>query len=261
MKHLDLPEILAYVAEQVSEEAGFEVETHLAVCPECARKVRAHFYIRDHFDELWSKWTAREHAASLARVESAVAGRPAVLKVPVPGAQRHLLIWLAPSQRRFRKRLAALFGSIPQRIEAAMKVVIDAGRKKVGILEEGLEDYVRKGRPYGFLPVSPFGQPAVLGDAGEFEGPALSVKADGYPPIEITANAEDRTVSVLVTVKEAEVREGEWPLAVLVPAAGGEARVAELKPVKESLSRGRVSLLAEFDEIEGEHLLFVEAGT
>ena len=88
---------------------------------------------------------------------------------------------------------------------------------------------------------------------------STTVVSAGLPRIEVTVNAEDRNLTVLVTVAETEVREGGWPLLVLAPEEGGEIQVEKLEREEGTSAHGRVILSAEFDDVEGEYFLFLEA--
>ena len=62
MSHANLTDILAYVAGKLSEEDSFSLETHVARCFECAKRVRAHYIIRGRFDELWDSLSVKRIA-------------------------------------------------------------------------------------------------------------------------------------------------------------------------------------------------------
>ena len=251
MRHLEFSEILAYVADKMSEEASLAVDTHLAACDDCARRVRAHFKISEQFDELWNKWTAREHAASLGKD---------TFPLRLPATDKPVLVRLSRLRKEFRGRVSAFLRSLPQRVEAALKVVVDAGRKQAGIVQQGLEVYRTAESTLRFLPISPIiGQTAVLGEEPEADQVSVTVQAQEPAQIEVTVDAEDQTVTVHLTVDERRMKEDAWPLVILVPERGGEVRLAEFVPQGDADSEGSRALLAKFENIQGEHILFFES--
>lgn len=65
MNHISTKDLLSYVAGKLTDEECFDVETHLGGCADCAKRARAHYYIRENVDELIDNWSAAQHAREL----------------------------------------------------------------------------------------------------------------------------------------------------------------------------------------------------
>lgn len=59
--HTTTQKLLAYVRGDLSDSVRLRIETHLAECKECLEQVQNAIYLREHFDDVWSSWTAGEH--------------------------------------------------------------------------------------------------------------------------------------------------------------------------------------------------------
>lgn len=64
MECLSTDTIQAYAAEALAPNELIQAKAHLAHCGECAQRVRANLYLRDHFDEVWDAWTPKAHATA-----------------------------------------------------------------------------------------------------------------------------------------------------------------------------------------------------
>ena len=56
--HVRAIKVAHYVSGRLQPAEREELEKHIAGCQECARRVEAHHYIRDNFDQVWHLWTA-----------------------------------------------------------------------------------------------------------------------------------------------------------------------------------------------------------
>jgi hypothetical protein len=245
VEHPELEDILDYVGDRMSEEDLFLFESHLADCDQCIERVRAHTYLSTHLEELFETPRAME------------------VTVPVPGREP-LLVRISGRLGELADRVYDLLTALPGRIEVAFKVAVDSAQKQVGIVAENFEGLSREGSPLHFAPGSALVPlPAVRGDA-EAQKPEREfsrlLQSQAYPETEIHADAMERSVTVSVRVREREVLKGRWTLALLIPEAGGEVRVAELRAAEDTRSGDFIQLIARFDNVEGPHVLLVETG-
>lgn len=244
VKHPDLEDIIAYVGNDMSDEEMFDMETHIADCDYCAQRVRAHLFLRTNFDQLLKSLPVLGEAEAAVTIPCK---EPVAVEIP---ARLH----------EFGTRIRDLLTNMPQHLGAVLMVAIDAGKKKVRITAEGLEAFSRAGGPLRFEHVPVFvGRRPLEGDATGMEGISSLVRSRGRTQVEINADAALGKVTLTIKAKADEISEGEWPLAVLVPQKGGEARAAELKPAPDSFAGDEAELHAEFEDVEGEHILFLEA--
>ncbi|MDD5018464.1 MAG: hypothetical protein PHO15_10225 [Eubacteriales bacterium] len=61
MKHLNDDDFLRYVWGGLSEKENMLMDSHFSLCSRCADKMRAFFYLKDHFEDLWETWSMKEH--------------------------------------------------------------------------------------------------------------------------------------------------------------------------------------------------------
>jgi len=227
MSHLKTEEILAYVAGKMAEKKAFEVNIHLATCEECAKRVKAHYYIKDHFDTLWDTWTAKRHAEEYwqARVGEALK------EAEIPP--------------RLGERVKDWLGKISQKADVAIGVVIDASQRMAEVVQEGFEALRR---PDIVLEFSSLPAPVlILGEEPE-EG-TIKVEAKGPPWTAITVEPTAQKITV-----QMEVSDEPWPLLLLFPKMEGKVFISEF-----SHPEGTDYLLAEFEDVpDGEFTLVVE---
>ena len=229
MQHLTIEEILAYVANRLTEEESFAVENHLAECQECVTTVHHYHIIRERFDELWDSWTARRHAEELLRAH--------VLEA----------LYSAEIKPKLRERAIAWANRISEKTEAALNIVIDAPRKAARVFQEGLEVFFKTKAALHFSPIP---EPTrVAGDREEAKI-IIAVEVDGPPWVKVWVDPSLRRVTV-----QAEILEKPWPLVMLVPKGKGKAEVEDFRrPVDVDF------LLAEFAEVtDGEYFLCLES--
>jgi hypothetical protein len=228
--HIKTEEILAYVAGKLRDKEAFMVETHLATCAECAKRVNAHYLIRDHFDELWETWTAKRHVEELIKARIYKASEENDIR---PELQERLKAWLA----RF-----------PNRIEAALNVVIDTTKCTAEIIQEGLEAL----RPPGGLPAfSPVPAPMRILGEEETQPASIVVESKEPPWKKVIVDPVIRQITVLI-----EIQESPWPILMLTPKGDGELLVAELRHPE-----GTDYLLAEFEDVPGGEFILILVDT
>ncbi len=225
-EHPSFEQILGYVSGRMTDEESFALETHIATCPDCARRAKAHFFIKQHVDDLWGSWTATRHAEEFVRArlrETLVRGdlRPGV-----------------------RERLSAWVDEVPARLAAALDLAIDTARRTARVASGALEGL----RPTeGFLEFLP--APAPVRVRGQAESAALAVEAVGPPRARVTVDPVAQRVLVRM-----EFTESPWPLVILIPQGEGKVVVSEFRHLADTRQ-----LLAEFEDMPpGEYLLLLE---
>ena len=71
MVHVEIEQMVRYLAGETDEDESFAVQTHLGECRDCLARLRGVQLLRKDFDGVWEQWTAREHARHLRGVEEA----------------------------------------------------------------------------------------------------------------------------------------------------------------------------------------------
>lgn len=225
MDHLSIERALAYVAGKVTEEESFWIETHLADCDECARRIYNYNIIKENFDEIWDSWTAKSHAQAL--------------------FQAHFLESLQKAEvpARLQERIKEWAKNVFQKTGAILNVVFSFPDKTVKIAQEGLEKFCRPGFSLQFFPVA---VPSfVRGEAKRF---SRSVETQGSPWIKVTADPTGRRISI-----QTERIEKPWPLVILKPKTGGAIVGEFYRPAETDY------LLSEFEDVpDGEFFLMFE---
>ncbi len=101
--------LLAYIANQSTDEDRLKMDTHLADCPECSAHTRRLFALRADFDNIWNRWTASIHGqtAQQEQLDALLAekGNPVVERA------RH---WIA---------------QISEGAELSLRILVDSGRR------------------------------------------------------------------------------------------------------------------------------------
>jgi len=224
--HIKTGKILAYVADKLTEKEAIEVDRHLAECTECAQRVRVHYYIKDHFDELWNSWTASRYSEELLRslIYNTVKG-----KVYYSEVQKKIDNWL----NNFRKG-----------IQAALNVVLDSSRQKAWVALENLKSLVpSQGHPV-LEPV-----PVPLKILGKGEGQPVKVMTQGPPELQVTIDPAAQKISVRMELSEEKFS----PIILLIPKTRGEIFISEFRHPE-----GTDYLLADFEDVlDGEYSLIL----
>lgn len=227
-RHLEAKQIVAYAAGVMEDAQAREIETHLAGCRECSGRVKAHYFIRERFDELWTTWTAKSHAEDFLRGCALRCLGKADL---APGLKVRLEGFLSGAVRKF---------------DGALRVLLDTAGRRAELIQEGLAPLCRPGGLFDFSPV-----PVPARIRGEGEPPPAAVETDGSPHVKVTADPFARKLTVRM-----EAVEPPWPLILLIPRDDGEAgaMVGEFRPVE-----GTDFILAEFEDLpSGEFILLLK---
>jgi len=220
---LKLETILAYVKGTLSEEKCFELESHLAECDECAKRVRAHRFLlqsvhQGQFDHIWDSWTASRHAEEYLQDQ--------VTKV----------LRTATYPQALQQRVRAWQENLSQKAWGGIIVLIDASRHTVRVIKEGLEALHQPGMEPAFRPVS-------LAEPTSGGGRHRLLHAT------VTIHPEEQTV----TVKIPQCPE-PWPILLLFVPGTDRAYINPLQP-----SQDETCLLAVFRDIkDGEWILLSE---
>lgn len=227
MEHLDSETLCAYVAQNLAEEDAFAADCHLGTCPDCARRVKAHYALKGNFDALWDSWTAREHGRELAQSR-------------IEEAMRMALAAAEQTRPDLAGRIGGWFSAFGKKTAAAFTVSLDSARQKAEILGQQLAEAA----VLDFIPA-----PAGITGAEQFPA-AITVETRQGPHIEVTADLAARAVSVCAAMPGHK----PWPLVFLIPKAGGPAIIREFhRPLETE------TLLAEFEDVaDGEYLLLLE---
>lgn len=61
MNHLNINQILAYVHGLLNEADILEIDGHLSKCDHCAKRIKSHYMLKDHFEEIWSYCVDEEY--------------------------------------------------------------------------------------------------------------------------------------------------------------------------------------------------------
>jgi anti-sigma factor RsiW len=224
VRHLEPDQITAYASGELQEAELFRLDEHLALCAECARRVRVFRFVAEHADSLLESWSARR--ASSAALQDRVAGVAEV----------------AAADGDLQERLESWLGELSGRTRAVLAITVDGARRTAAIVDESL---ARLGRATGFQPV--LAPVRVLGGGSE-EGSA-SVEDHRHPWARVTADP----ATGVVAVQLARVAE-PWPIAVLMPGPGESAKIGEFRPVE-----GEDYLLTMFEDVgDGEYTLLLE---
>ena len=236
MKHLDTFEIADFVTGKSDRKQALKARRHMDDCPDCSMRVKAHHYIRNHFDDVWEAWTSRKRPDDLIveRVERALS-RGLEIEVE-PSLVKKMEAWL----KRIR-RSAGIAGCASVRSAA----------RAVDVIRDQLEELVPTA---GYV-----AQPLVLETAILTSG---AVVQTGGPKVLRTRGATKTKSAISVEtfrtrgsqsirVKSSPL-EKPWPLVMLVPEKGGE-------PVLGQFSGTDEGLVAEFKGLpKADYLVVVE---
>ena len=228
-EHVSIEELMEYFAGDLGEESAGAIERHCAECLECterARQVRA-------LGALYDRWTPEAHGAAQLRAAVAQGLRAAQEREQNPAWRDRLREWLDR------------WGG---KVEAGVRVVMEAPGKASRIVTEGLETIARPGGRWEFQ----LAPARILGPEGEVSAEPAIALAPGTPQARVAVSGETQEVVARVDDLPAGERS---PLVVLVPMGRrGEAKVAEPRRAP-----GTGYLLARFEEVEpGEYLALFE---
>jgi hypothetical protein len=235
MTHLKTEKILEYIANRIGDEEAFEVDNHLAVCQECARRVRVHRYIKDHFGEVWNTWTSKDYVEEYwqTRISEALFSE----KVPA----------------RLGQKVKEWVGKIKRKTDFAVGVIIDASKQQAKVVQEGMDFLREPGGLFNFVAAHDFLRTrGARRTRGAAEAGPISVKAQGPPWAKITVEPSVNKITV-----QMEKTEQPWPLLLLLSKRKGQEFITDFHEDKEANC-----LSAEFENIpNGEYVLLSEPKT
>jgi hypothetical protein len=225
-------EVLAdYSQRRLSEADELTVEAHLADCAECSGVARGALLVSD----VWDAWSAEAHGAAYLASRLAQAIRQVQQTTADSGWQARLGSWAEQWTGR---------------VEAAVRVVMEAPERASRVVTEGLEGLSRPGTGWQFA-VVPVPMPTRGPRAGGAPpGPTIAL-AEGAAQARVAVGGARREIVVRLDRPAAD----RPPLVLLVPVAGdGEARLAVPAP-----QAGTPYLIARFDDVApGEYVVAFE---
>lgn len=239
LKHMRALTLADYVTGRIQAAEREELEKHIARCEHCARRVEAHRYIRDNFDQVWHLWTAlsRDPAVPFAQISDSLA--QVIAQESYAGLRPRLESWL--------KRVRSYAG-------VAWCAAVGSAGKVFRVVSENLEELQPLASDSDSI-AQPVALPAVLRTRGVVH--TSSKGKDVQPPTTIPLKAVlsvERSKSpngYNIRVKSALLKE-PLPLVMLMPETGGEPMVRDFR-------RTRNRLVAEFkDLLDGRYLVVVE---
>lgn len=142
MTHIKTSDILAYISGNVSEGDSFRLETHLADCDECAKKVSRLNYIRENFDDIWDSLTAENLAKDLLELRLLESIEETDLE---PEIRHRVISWIKNSSRKAQVVMGFVVDASKRRIE-----ILEASAREMGALAK-LPSYVPVGEPVRVL--------------------------------------------------------------------------------------------------------------
>ena len=119
MHHLDEDVLQRYVSHSVSDQERLEVDSHLADCADCARRVQASFYLQRRFDPLWDEWTAAEHGRAYEQWRLVKAARE-----------------IAEAEPSLADRVKQWLGQFRSDVGFSLKVLIDKSHKVAAVAQD-----------------------------------------------------------------------------------------------------------------------------
>ena len=236
MSHIDTKDIAAYVAGRMTDTDCMRVERHFAGCLECAKRVKAHYYIKDNFDQAWVSWTKPS------RTEAALAER-----IGLSLSQ----ILFNPKYVEHRDRMESWLKKLQAKAGIAWCATVDTSRQAAKILKSDLNVRFLQESPTwlrtaAVQPVEVRTRGAIL-NRGSQSKTSISVTDEGLVKVNIFDSSEGTTIRV-----ESVMLTEPLPLVILIPRAGERSFVGVFK-------KTRKGILAEFKDIpEGEYTLALE---
>jgi hypothetical protein len=221
MNHISTKDLLSYVAGKLADDQCFEVETHLGGCPDCAKRARAHHYIRKNVDNLIDNWSATQHARELlfAKVYN---------DAPVD----------------IKKKITSGINEFFDKLGAGLNVVIDATNKISDVTQTFLFEPKLTFSP-ALTPVR------VLGDLADQPG-TKTIEAENH-----TITVSPDPPKIFIIIKHAKP---PYPLACIVPGKKEKETVfGDFRPITGEdsiiaefvdIPSGKFTLLLENKEIK-----------
>jgi len=227
MNHLSLNQIRIYLSDELSLEDRLDIETHIAECLHCARRVHALYSARINFEELWDSWTLSSHAAEFQTLRISETIKNTSIRDSL------------------RSRVKHWSWNIQNGVEIALGLTVDASKGLAEIIQDGLDFLGPEIDAGSFTP-----QPSPVTIQGDVDSSHLIAVETGGPPwTRVTTDPALRRVVV-----QLQGSQKPWPLIALVARDGSWAEVDAFRDVE-----GESFLLAEFDDIpSGDFLLIIE---
>jgi len=238
MNHIDIKQMVAYVAGRVKGPDALQVEAHLESCTECKRRVDAHHYIRNNFDKVWTAWTSRKRPGDLIaeRVERALTQG---LEKPMHHDQiDRMESWL--------KRVRANAG-------IAWCAAVSSVGKAARVVRESLEELSPLVSDLALQPAAVHTGIKTLGAVQTSSGPK-ALRTRGATSLQATLSVERSKTPQgnRIRVKSSPLQE-PWPLVMLFPEAGGV-------PVFSEFRKARNQLVADFKDLPDVQYMVVVEG-
>jgi len=225
LSHLDDEHLVAYLADRLSYEDTLLADIHLADCQRCAQRVKASRAARTRFDQLWSSWTARQHAADFLRGRAATALGSVN---PGSGLDTSLKAWIA---------------EFSDQVEAALRIAFEAPARGAALIQSELGWLGDPDRARVFSPVPA----AVVVHGDDRRQPWVTIESARSPWVRVTADPGAGLIRVRL-----QAHPEPWPLVLLIPASDDAASVREFRRVE-----GEDFLLAEFEDVGQDECLLV----
>ncbi|MBA7702816.1 hypothetical protein ES703_111591 [subsurface metagenome] len=228
MKHFTTENILAYIADRLSQEEVFRIEAHLTECEECARRIDDYMVIREHFDKIWDSWTGKRHAQEVFKLHLL----EAVTRSAIPAG--------------LRERAIDTVQNIFEKTRVVLGIIKDTSGKAASLLQEKLEKIFPSETTLLFSPVP---QPTrITGDGEEFPN---VWETEGDP--KYNAQYYPSSKKLTVTVKESAV-DKPWPKVMPIFIGEGRVVMGEFEHPEDT-----DLLLVEFDDVpySPDYIIFV----
>ncbi len=225
--HLDRKKILAYVAGVLSDEKCFEIDSHLAKCEQCAKRVKGFYHLRTNPDNIFKRGSPKKLAENV-----------------YLGQLRKSLGTIAKEHPHLKNRIEKWLAKISLKMEVAFGFILDSASIKVQPVLQITKALLTEGSP----PLNPVPAPSrVLGT--RVTTPLLSVEAKSDIKPRITIDPAAKKVLVQIAREK-----GIWPIAVLFSVRGNKVFVGEFWHPE-----GTDFILTEFEGVpDGEYVLVLE---
>jgi hypothetical protein len=237
MNHIEIKQMVAYVAGRLKRSEASEVKAHLESCAECKRRVDAHHYIRNNFDKVWDSWISRNRPGDL------IAER--VARALSQGLENPVHQGLIDKMESWLKRVRANAG-------IAWCVAVSSAGKAVRVVRERLEELSPLVSSLHIQPVALATRGAVrTRGAVSTKGDILQTSGAASPKTTLSAQRLESDLGTTIRVTSPMLKD-PWPLVMLIPEAGGEAIVGEFRATPDGL-------LAEFKGLpKADYMIVVE---
>lgn len=239
MKHLDTSEIIDFVSGKATTDNSLKARQHLRVCEECSLRAKAHNYIRNNFDQVWSAWTSRKRRSDMLEERVACVLAQVLEK---------------PPQHDFIDRIESWLKLVRKNAGIAWCAAVDSADKVVRVVREHLEELPPLVADIALRPV---GAPVALKTRGAVRtrGKGKELRTRGVTKLIATLTVErlERPGGCSIRVK-APLLEKPWPLVMLMPETRGE-------PIVRGFEKTPEGLVAEFEGLPNVQYYVVVEGS